>query len=143
MDSTPFTPIIRTQQDLERAWRHLMGELGFSQHQLWVMLVGSDDRPVRHLVEVPGAVEPPGADEVAALGGFLAGLQRDVVGPEGRVAFLLSRPGRDGVCGTDRQWAVALYDACRSNHVPCEVVHLANDVILVPLPLDELGALSV
>ncbi|MGD9957914.1 hypothetical protein [Nocardioides sp.] len=137
MNSETFRPTVRTQQDLERTWRHLMEPLGFGLHQVWVMLIGADDRPIPHLIEIPDALEPPGEHEVAGLGTFLAGLQRDVLGPGGRIAFLRSRPGSDDVQPEDRQWARALRAACRAEQVPCDVVHLANDQMLVPLPFDE------
>ncbi|CUR58980.1 conserved hypothetical protein [metagenome] len=129
----PHTPAIRSQQDLEQTWRRLMGPLGFSRHQLWVMLIEADHRPLPHLIEIPDARWPPDAREIEALGKFLAGLHRGVVGAEGRVAFLRSRPGRDGVLERDRAWARALYDACRAHHIPCEIVHLATDDRLLPL----------
>ena len=129
----PFTPAIHTQQDLEKTWRHLMGPLGFSRHQLWVMLIEADHRPLPHLIEIPDARRPPQRPEIEALGRFLAGLHRDVVGAEGRIAFLRSRPGRHSVGPEDRQWARSLYAACRAHDIPCEVVHLATDTMLVAI----------
>ena len=40
----------------------------------------------------------------------------------------------------DLGWAQALYDAARLARVPIEVVHLANDHELVPIPMDDLPA---
>jgi hypothetical protein len=63
----------------------------------------------------------------------------DELVPGGRVACLPSRPGRAAVTDDDRAWASGLYDACRRAGLPAEVVHLATDEELFPLPLDELS----
>lgn len=131
-----FRPTIRTQSDLERTWRHLMEPLGFGGHSLWFMLIGADDRPYPGLTEIEDCAEAPTADELASLGELLATVLPDVA-PGGRVAFLLSRPGRDGVTARDRELAAAIYAVFVAAGVPTEVVHLANDVSLVPLPMDE------
>ena len=59
-----------------------------------------------------------------------------------RFAFLRSRPGSGGPNPDDLGWAEALYDAARLARVPIEVVHLANDRDLVPIPMDDLPAAS-
>jgi hypothetical protein len=53
-------------------------------------------------------------------------------------AFLRSRPGR-GVTREDRAWARFLHDAGRVAGVEVEVVHLATDDDVTPLPLDAIG----
>ena len=135
----PFRPLIRTQEDLEHAWRHLMEPLGFGDHSIWMMLVDGGGRPVPQLTEIAGAVEPPDPDEVAGLAELLRRIRSDH-DPRARFAFLRSRPGGGGVNTDDRGWAVALYDAARRAHVPIEVVHLATDHELVPIPMDDLPA---
>lgn len=134
MDTPPT--LIRDQADLERLWRSLMEPLGFSRTSLWLLVVEADGTPVRQLVEVDEAHEPPDADQWHGFVHVLGALVEDR--PGARVAFLHTRPGRDGLTDRDRRWAEALYDAAREAGVPCEVVHAANDVRLVPVPLDEL-----
>jgi hypothetical protein len=134
----PFRPLIRTQADLEHAWRHLMEPLGFGDHSVWMMLVDRD-RPVPQLTEIAGAETPPEPDEVDGLAEFLRRLRADVA-PQARFAFLRSRPGCGGPNPEDLGWAQALYDAARLARVPIEVVHLANDHELVPIPMDDLPA---
>ena len=138
-DNQPFRPLIRTQADLEHAWRHLMEPLGFGDHSIWMMLVGANDRPIPQLNEIAGAVTPPDPEEVDGLAELLRRLSRDV-SPRARFAFLRSRPGSGGPNPDDLGWAQALYDAARLAHVPIEVVHLANDHELVPIPMDDLPA---
>jgi hypothetical protein len=99
-----YCPVIRTQSDLERVWRQLMQPLGFGGHSLWFMLIREDDQPVPGLTEIEDSEEVVSADELAALGELLASLMK-AVAPGGRVAFLLTRPGRDGVTARDRDWA--------------------------------------
>ena len=57
-----------------------------------------------------------------------------------RVAFLRSRPGGGGPDARDRAWARSLTAACRRVGLPCEVVHLATDHDVRPLPGDDLLA---
>jgi len=135
----PFTPVLRTQADVETAWRTLVRPLGWSSRRLWLMLIGADDRPVRQLVEVtelPDVVDDEAAGHVAA---FLSRV-RDELGADGRLALLVCRPGVGLPSADDRASAAALYDACRARGVPMEVIHLATDVDIVPLPADTLPA---
>jgi hypothetical protein len=134
-----YCPVIRTQSDLERTWRHLMEPLGFRGHSLWFMLIGPDDHPLPGLTEIEDSEEVPAPDELATLGEMLSTLLA-AIAPGGRVAFLLSRPGRDGVTTRDRDWASALYSALPAAGVPTEVVHLATDLSVQPLPMDDLRA---
>jgi hypothetical protein len=131
-----YRPTVRTQADLEQVWRHLMEPLGFGGRSVWMMRVASDGCAVPHLLEITEADDAP----TPAESGSFAGLLRDLnaADPGGSFAFLRSRPGR-GIDDTDRGWAGFLYDAGRAAGVRLEVVHLATDVDLVPLPLDEVG----
>ncbi|WP_134765760.1 hypothetical protein [Nocardioides sp. 1609] len=134
----PLRPVIRSQADLERVWRDLMEPLGFSGHSTWMMLVDADDRPLPRLTQVEDCDRVP---EPEMLTGFaeLAGHLLEEVAPGGRCALLRSRPGA-GVTDVDRAWARGLVEACRELGVATDVVHLATDVDLVPLPLDALAA---
>ena len=136
----PFRPLIRTQADLEHAWRHLMQPLGFGDHSIWMMVINGD-RPIPQLSEITGAVTPPETEEVDGLAELMRRLRADV-SPTVRFAFLRSRPGSGGPNPNDLGWAQALYDAARLARVPIEVVHLANDHDLVPIPMDDLPAAS-
>ncbi|MGH3347741.1 MAG: hypothetical protein ACRDO4_12235 [Nocardioides sp.] len=133
---TLFRPTIRTQQDLEEAWRTLMGPLGFSGPSIWLMLIGADDQPFPHLTRIEDAEHPPTPEELAGFAGMIGELLADFA-PGGRVAFLRSRPGGAGLTPDDRAWAHALYDGSRLAGVPTEVVHRACDVDLVPVPMDD------
>jgi hypothetical protein len=136
--SEPFRPTIRTQADLERTWRHLMEPLGFSRSSIWMMLLDADDHPHPRLTEIQDCVGPP---EPEGLESF-AEMARTVLGdvaPAGRWAFLRSRPGGSTVTHDDRAWARGLVAACRAAGVPTEVVHLATDADVVPLPWDALA----
>jgi hypothetical protein len=133
-----YAPVIQTQADLEQVWRTLMGPLGFGGHSVWLMFIGADDRPVPQLTQIEDAVTPPDEQVLGGLAQVLRSVVSDLV-PGGRVACLRSRPGRAAVTGEDRAWASGLYDACRRAGLPAEVVHLATDEELLPLPLDELS----
>ena len=131
-----FDPTIRTQQDLEDAWRHLMGPLGFSGHSIWLMLIDADGHPVPHLTQIEQADHPPGPAELAGLADLIAQLVAEFV-PGGSVAFLRTRPGLPGLTTDDRAWATALYEVHRLSGVAVEVVHRACDHDLVPVPMDD------
>lgn len=139
MTSEPFAPSIRSQTDLEAAWRHLMGPWSFGGQSVWMMLI-VDDVPLPQLTEITEADEPDG-ELTRNFATVLRRLENDVV-PGARFAFLLSRPGSGFITGLDRRWASALYDAARAAAVPCEVVHLATKGAIRPIPPDELDALA-
>jgi hypothetical protein len=133
---TTFEPLIHTQADLHGVWCQLMGPLGFSEQSIWMLRIGADRRAVPRIAkiaeadEVPTSVEGHGFPEVLRL--------LDEAEPGHSFAFLRSRPGR-GLTNDDRAWAAFLHDAGRVAGVEVEVVHLATDEELVPLPLDDLG----
>ena len=132
-------PIIRTQSDLEEAWRTLMEPLGFSTGAIWVMTIGPDDRPTPALLEISdGEDGPPEPDEVAALGHVLRMLG-EAAEPGTRWALLRCRPGGGGARAGDRALVAALMASCRAASVPMEVAHLATDTVLVALPYDDLA----
>ena len=138
-DDLPFRPVIRTQAHLEHAWRRLMEPLGFGGHSIWMMLVDGDDRPIPHLTEIEDAEEPPEPADVRGLAELMRRIRGELA-PEARFAFLRSRPGGGGPSHDDRAWAQYLYEAARLAHAPIEIVHLANDHELVPIPMDDLPA---
>ncbi len=131
-----FRPTIRSQADLEDAWRTLMGPLGFSRETIWLMLITDDDQLFPHLTQIDDATQPPTGDELAGFAELIGELRSECA-PGGRVAFLRSRPGPGGLTGRDRAWARALYDVGRLVDVPVEVVHRACNTDLVPVPIDE------
>ncbi|WP_299050773.1 hypothetical protein [uncultured Nocardioides sp.] len=136
---SPFRPLIRTQADLEATWRRLMEPLGFSRHSVWILMIDADDRPVPQIIEIDDAHHLPPDLEAEGFGPFARHLLDDVV-PGGRLAMLRTRPGSGGPDADDLGWSRILLAGCRSAGVPTDVVHLATDVDLLPLPLDVLGA---
>ena len=133
---------ITGQADLEQLWRALMEPLGFTRTSLWMVFLHPDGRPHKTLIEVPAPDSMAAPDPTAPELLDLIGEWTSERVPGGRVAFLRTRPGRDGLDRSDRLWAAALYAAARLAGVPCEVVHAANDERLLPVPLDEIDALS-
>ncbi|MDN5895895.1 MAG: hypothetical protein L0H93_17960 [Nocardioides sp.] len=143
-DITPFRPTIHTQSDLQDAWTRLMTPLGFGRRSVWWLLIAESGSPIPHLTEIEDADTPPAGEERDAFAGFL----RDVVPVVGdsagenptRIAFLLSRPGSQQVLPLDQEWAAALHDVARRSGLVCEMVHLATDMGILPLPPDALGS---
>lgn len=135
-----FTPTITTQADLEEAWRTLMGPDGFDDSTLWMMLI-LDDRPLPQITQIGDLDDPPLEFHVSGLQRLLTGLGEDLP-PETRVAFLASRPGPSRVRDLDRDWARAVTEAAGRASFRCEVVHLATEGDVRPIPLDEIGALE-
>jgi hypothetical protein len=132
--------MIHSQRDLEQTWRRLMGPLGFGCESLWLGFVKADGAMIPHLTQIEDTVQPPTAEQAQSLGEFVRELVNGFDDPPTRIAFLRARPGSATVTHRDRAWAEALYAACRSACLIAEVVHLATDHNLVPLPLDELPA---
>jgi hypothetical protein len=132
----PYRPVLRTQAQLERAWHHLVRPLGFHRRSLWLLLIGPDDRPTPVMTEITDLPHAPDEETTEGMAQLLAHFVSDDA-DHGRWAFLLSRPGRHPVDEADRIWAAALYDVCRGHGIAHDVVHLASDTDIVPVPLDE------
>lgn len=132
------TPPLRTQADLHRHWRALMGELGFSGRRLWVLFLDLDDRPTPLLLQIDDL--PEYCDEPMVEGLISVCRATREEHNLGRVAVLLSRPGGAEVRGSDRWWGRCLLSAADRGGVPFAPVHLANDEDLHPLTGDDLLA---
>lgn len=135
-DPEPFAPTLQSQSDVEQMWRTIMRPLGWRRRALWFALVGPDDRPVPQLCEVEDLPEIVDAAGHAAAARLWRDLLADLM-PGGRVAALLARPGCGGPGRCDRLFADGMYAACREAGVPLEVLHLATDDDIWPLPADE------
>lgn len=135
MTKETFRPVLRTQADVEKFWTEICHPLGWRTPELWVVLVDSNGEPFPSVQQVAELPEKP--DEVAV--GNLVMICRDLLGefaPGGRVATLLCRPGTGFPTVFDKAWARALRDASRREGVELEVVHVATDVAITPLPMD-------
>jgi hypothetical protein len=142
-DIPPLLPIhqvppLRTQADLHRQWRAMMGPLGFSRRRLWLLFLSRDDHPTELLMQIDDVPETPQPGQTDSL----LQLCQEVRGEHdlGRVAVLLSRPGERALRASDRRWGRALLDSARRLDVPLAPVHLANDEAVVPLAGDDLVA---
>lgn len=138
--TSPDELVVTTQADVEQCWRTLMEPLGFSQRALWLLLVRRDGRPVTSLMEIGEMPEEAPLEQLAV---GLVNLFEQLAGPDGefpeaRVALLCSRPGRRGPTPDDLRIAEAAYLAGRMARVPLEVVHLATDDDVLPVPRDAL-----
>ena len=117
-------PPIRTQEELHRHWRALMGPLGFAHRQLWLAVIDADRRPtpvVLQIDELPEQPEPAALDSLMGLIEHLLDAE-----PGCSVALLLARPGPAFVTAADRSWATGLTRAARRGRVPLEPLHLAT-----------------
>ncbi|VXC08793.1 hypothetical protein [Nocardioides sp. AX2bis] len=136
-DVGAYRPTVNTQADLERLWRVLMRPLGFAETSLWAMLLDADGRPLPVLTEITDLAHLPDPGETRSMAAFLGDLVDEHV-PGGRVALLRTRPGRGRARPDDLAWAAALHTALAAAGVPADVVHLATDDQVLPLPLDAL-----
>ena len=132
----PYRPLIRSQAELEGAWRHLMEPLGFRARSLWLMVIDDDDRPIPHLTELTDLADLPDARSAGDLTELVRMVSEAL--PSSRLAFLLSRPDTGPPESPDQAWAAVVYDAARGAGAPCEVVHLATDDAVTPIPWDGL-----
>lgn len=130
-------PPVLTQADVYTRWRMLMGELGFSKSLLWVAMFDSEGRMLPTLSQVDELPAAPDDQFLESLmDAFGQVLHR--FAPGGRIAFLLSRPGRAGITAFDRVWATGLDIAARKHGVDAHLVHLANDEEVRVFALDDL-----
>lgn len=127
--------ILRDQRATHEMWRTLVQPLGWTEHRLYACLVLADGSVLPQLLEIgemPASFSRREADSFATF--FRRVL--DDVDPEGRVALLLCRPGPGLPTGLDLANAACLCAAARQHRVPLEVVHLATDREITPLPMD-------
>lgn len=136
MTNVEPTRPIETQADLHQTWSGLMEPLGFSEQSIWMLRIAPDRRPLPQIVKIAEADEVPSSTDGHGFPEVLRML--DEGEPGHSFAFLRSRPGR-GVTADDRAWAAFLHDAGRVAGVAVEVVHLATDDEITPLPLDAIG----
>lgn len=130
-------PTISSQADLCAAWEHLTGARGFERRSLWLMLVAPDGTPVPRVLEIDDLPELP--DDL--LLDRLTEMCEHLLDEDGtRIAFLLSRPGRDGISAGDRRWGRALVAATRRAGMDVLPMHRANDAGVLPLAPDDLLA---
>jgi hypothetical protein len=134
---TTFEPTkpIETQADLHAVWCGLMEPLGFSEQSIWMLRIAPDRLPIPQIVKIAEADDVPSSADGHGFPEVMRML--DEGEPGHSFAFLRSRPGR-GVTNEDRAWAAFLHEAGRTAGVAVEVVHLATDDDLTPLPLDTL-----
>jgi hypothetical protein len=127
MDHDPAPDRIDTQLDLHRLWEGLVQPLGFGRTSVWVSFIGSDREPLRLVMEVTDRPDEPDERDAEALLGMLAGVFEHQP-RAGSVALLVTHPGWSGVTDADRRRAGSFLAAARRHGVPCEPVHVADDL---------------
>ncbi len=132
--SSPKRPLemapIRTQADLERHWRLLVGPLGFSRPQLWLNVLAPGGQPTAFLTQLEDLPTEP---DVQLLDGHAA---------DGSLALLLARPGPDRRTESDVIWAAALTEAAGTFDIPLRPIYLATDANIRIISPDDLLAVS-
>jgi hypothetical protein len=118
---------ITDQASLERTWRALMGELGFAEPQLWMMLLA--DGRCLHLVKTEGVPSHPSRSDTEAV----LDLARQIHDDPASCAYLYARPGGRGLTAGDLAWARGL---SAPGGWP---VHVANDHQLRVVAPDDLA----
>ena len=132
-----YEKTIRSQADVQQMWRDLMGAGGFGGRSIWLTILEADGHTTPLISEITECDSPLDHLEQERFATLLRHLCLDGV-PGGRVALLCSRPGTHGLDDEDRRWAASLYASCRLAEVHHEVVHLATELGVVPVPFDEL-----
>jgi hypothetical protein len=129
-------PPVRSQTDLHRMWRSLMGPLGFGGRSLWLAVLDEHGRPTPRLLQVDEMPPRPDPDMQTSLVRVVSSMAEGA----GQVVFLVSRPGGDGLTEDDLAWASMLQGAARRAGVPVWPVHRANDRALLVVTPDDLAA---
>jgi hypothetical protein len=130
---TPFSPLLRTQSDIEEMWRRLMSPLGFVSPSLWLVVI-EEERPWPRVTEFCDMPVLP-TEEIAEA---MARALEKLAAPHICCAFLRTRPGSGRPDAHDRAWAQTLDRAGRLAKVRLAVMHLAHDHDVLPLAIDDL-----
>ena len=138
MTEQTFQPLLRSQADVERFWTTICRPLGWQTPELWVVLVDADGEPFPSIQQIG---DLPAAPDQTAIDRLVVGCRRllDELDAGGRVALLLCRPGSAPVTPFDKAWTRALVHGAHRAGVELEVVHVASDAGVRPLPLDEVA----
>lgn len=124
-------PPITDQAGLHLTWRALMGPLGFSRRQLWVLTIDGDrPRGVTQIDEVPARLSDDMAVELLSLFAEVA--------PGASLAFLYARPGVGQRTDDDLSWGAAVARAAHRVPVTVWPVHLADDRSITVVAPDDL-----
>ncbi len=137
MTKTPYAPVLCSQSDVLQFWVRICRPLGWARRDLWFCVIGGDGRPTPMMTQVEDLPEDPDSAAVGNLGWIWRRLLDDHE-PGGRVAGLLCRPGAGGSQPADRAWGRAIVGAAQEHGAPIEVLHVACDQLIFPLPMDEL-----
>jgi hypothetical protein len=132
-------PPVRTDLDLYRYWRMMMGPLGFGHRRLWLNLIDADGGMSPALQQIDDVPRRASAKDCEAVIHMCAHLVTDYF-PGASVTFLYTRPGRHAMTGDDRSWARGLTAAAAAADVPIWGVHFANDEVLQIFAPDDLAA---
>ena len=130
-------PLVRTQEDLHRLWRMLMGPLGFGGRSLWVHLLDDEGLSTPLILQIEDLPSRPDLQIREQMQRFLQHLVQE---EGGSIAFLLTGPGRSGITPGERQWGQALAEIVRRMGLRPWPVHRANDEELVVMAPDDLAA---
>ena len=131
-------PPVRSQADLHRHWRALMGALGFAQSRLYIQLFTEDGRCTPVILDITDLPDLPDDDMADALMRFCSQVLEEVAEPGTRVGILYARPGARSPRTTDLAWARSITEAAGRYGVPILPVHVANDEELTVVSPDEL-----
>ena len=138
MTTSSFRPVLCTQADVAKFWTEICHPLGWARHDLWFVIVGADGRPLPVVQDVrdrPSQVDPEIVRGLVEVWRRV----REELAPDGSIAVLLCRPGSSAVEAGDREWARAITAEAAAARVRLEVIHVASDVAITPLPLDEVA----
>lgn len=135
MTNQAIRRVLRTQADVETFWTEICHPLGWARHDLWFVVVGADRRPLPLVQDVGDRPQEVDPDLVRDLVEVWRRVREELL-PDGSIAVLLCRPGSAAVSAGDRAWASAITAEAASAGVALEVIHVASDEAITPLPLD-------
>jgi hypothetical protein len=135
-------PAVRTQADLQRTWRALMGTLGFPDRRLWLLFLDHEGQLLGPLLSMDNLSDGPYDLPVEDLVTICREILDGPGGVGGSVAFLITRPGRDDWHVGDRAWGRYLGAAAYRVGGRVWPVHRANDRELAVAPEAESGGLA-
>jgi hypothetical protein len=134
---TTKTVIVETEADVTALWRTAMNDIEFAHRQLWYVFADEDGELLPVLNSVDDLPREPDFDLLDNLGWVMRKV-RDRHTMRGRIAVLMTRPGRGSLNKNDAQWVRAIEEMLLNHSLFAWPTHFGNAAYLKRVMPDDI-----